>query len=63
MSSRTYETYEMPAKDARNHFRDAMDMVRTGVHVLVTRYRKVEAVMVHPDWYADAKKAMEAREQ
>lgn len=57
------KTYEMPAKDARNHFRDAMDRVRTGIHVLVTRYGKVEAVMVHPDWYAEATKAMEAREQ
>lgn len=55
------KTHEMTARDARVRLRDAMDYVRAGTDVLITRWNRVEAVMVHPDWYAEAVKLMSAK--
>lgn len=54
-------TFEMPAGNARNHFRDAIDRVRSGTDVLITRYGKTEAVLVHPDWYDQVRALMDSR--
>ena len=55
------KTHEMTANDARVRFRDALDHVRSGADVLITRYGKTEAVLVHPDWYNQARALMDNR--
>lgn len=57
MSSRD-KPFEMTAGDIRVHFRDALDHVRAGTDVHITRWNKIEAVLVHPEWYAEARELM-----
>lgn len=47
--------------EARRHIRDLFDDAQQGVHTEVRRYDKPVAVIVPPDWYEKARKALENR--
>lgn len=42
---------DMTAGDARLHFRDALDSVRAGTPVRISRYGRVEAYLVSRELY------------
>ncbi len=52
---------EVQASEARRDFGSVLDDVEHhGTHVLVQRYTTLAAVMVPPDWYARAERALAA---
>ena len=42
------------SNEARLKFRDLLDDIMSGSHVAVTRYHRIEAVVVPGDWYDQA---------
>lgn len=52
------EMTEMASNEARLNFREALDTVRAGGRVHITRYNRPEAVLVSPDWYEKAVRAL-----
>jgi hypothetical protein len=52
---------EVQASEARRDFGPLLDEVEHhGTHLKVLRYRTLAAVMVPPDWYARAERALAA---
>lgn len=60
MNSTPDKPFEMTSGDARIHMREALDQVRKGVPVHITRYGRREAVMVPPGWFDKAHALMAA---
>jgi hypothetical protein len=49
---------EYQASKARLHMRDILSAVEHGEHVAIKRYETQTAVVVPPEWYQEARKAL-----
>lgn len=53
----------IPAAQARLRFRDVLDALVRGEHVGITRYDRVQGVVVPVDWYEKASAALARQEK